>query len=125
MDEPTNHLDINGRSALASALNDYQGSIILITHDFQLIQEVAETLWLVNNQRCLPFEGDLEDYKTFLLTEQIDKKQEKQLLKEKEEKQARKIEQKVNQAEKRRSSNSRLNGYMHIFYTFFNLSNFQ
>lgn len=102
LDEPTNHLDINGRSALASALNDYQGSIILITHDFQLIQEVAETLWLVNNQRCLPFEGDLEDYKTFLLTEQIDKKQEKQLLKEKEEKQARKIEQKVNQAEKRR-----------------------
>ena len=102
LDEPTNHLDIKGRSALASALNDYQGSIVLITHDFQLIQEVADTLWLISNAKCTPFEGDLEEYKEYLTVQQIDKKAEKQQMKEKLEKQAQKTEQKLQQAEKRR-----------------------
>lgn len=102
LDEPTNHLDIKGRSALSMALNDYQGSLILITHDFQLIQEVAETLLLVKGGKCEPFEGDLEDYKTLLLTPQLDKKQEKALLKEKQEKEAKKQAQKQSLAEKRK-----------------------
>ena len=102
LDEPTNHLDIKGRSALAMALNDYKGSIILITHDFQLIQEVAETLWLVKEGKCTPFDGDLEEYKQFLLTPVVDKKQEKALLKEKQEKEAQKQAQKQSFAEKRK-----------------------
>ena len=102
LDEPTNHLDIKGRSALAMALNDYKGSIVLITHDFQLIQEVAETLWLVKEGKCTPFEGDLEEYKQLLLTPVVDKKQEKSLLKEKQEKEAQKQAQKQSFAEKRK-----------------------
>ncbi len=102
LDEPTNHLDIKGRSALAMALNDYKGSIVLITHDFQLIQEVAETLWLVKEGKCTPFEGDLEEYKQLLLTPVVDKKQEKALFKEKQEKEAQKQAQKQSFAEKRK-----------------------
>ena len=84
------------------ALNDYKGSIVLITHDFQLIQEVAETLWLVKEGKCTPFDGDLEEYKQFLLTPVVDKKQEKALLKEKQEKEAQKQAQKQSFAEKRK-----------------------
>ncbi|MBQ8250427.1 MAG: ABC-F family ATP-binding cassette domain-containing protein [Alphaproteobacteria bacterium] len=102
LDEPTNHLDIKGRSALAMALNEYKGSIILITHDFQLIQEVAETLWLVKEGKCTPFDGDLEEYKQLLLTPFVDKKQEKALLKEKQERQAQKEAKKLLNANKRK-----------------------
>ncbi len=102
LDEPTNHLDIKGRSALAMALNEYKGSIILITHDFQLIQEVVESLWLVKEGKCKPFDGDLEEYKQLLLTPFVDKKQEKALLKEKQERQAQKEAKKLLNANKRK-----------------------
>ena len=68
LDEPTNHLDMDARDALAEALNTYQGSVILITHDFNLIELVADDLWLVAKGRCLPFAGDLSDYKAYLLS---------------------------------------------------------
>ena len=68
LDEPTNHLDMDARDALVEALNAYQGSIILITHDFNLIELVADDLWLVAKGRCLPFAGDLSDYKAYLLS---------------------------------------------------------
>lgn len=67
-DEPTNHLDMAGRTALAEAINAYQGAVILISHDFHLLEMVADDLWLVDNQTCKPFEGSLEDYRKFLLT---------------------------------------------------------
>lgn len=67
LDEPTNHLDIDGREALIKALNDYRGSVILITHDLHLIELVADDLWLVKNGLCKPYDGDLEDYKNLLL----------------------------------------------------------
>ncbi len=66
-DEPTNHLDMAGRTALADALNAYQGAIILISHDFHLLEMVADNLWLVHNHTCAPFEGDLGEYRRFLL----------------------------------------------------------
>ncbi len=69
LDEPTNHLDIEGREALIEALNDYKGSVILITHDLHLIELVADDLWLVKNQTCRPYSGDLDEYKQSLLTE--------------------------------------------------------
>ena len=98
LDEPTNHLDIKGREALAVALNDYQGAVVLITHDFSLIEQVADELWLVNNANCKPFEGDLLDYQKILLEKQVDKAKQKELQKEKE----LKLKQKQQGAEKRK-----------------------
>ncbi len=87
LDEPTNHLDIMGRRALSAALNEYQGSVVLITHDFNLIEEVADTLLLVANGSCKMFEGDINDYKTLLLKEgeEIKKQTPKPTLKQKSE----------------------------------------
>lgn len=67
LDEPTNHLDIEGRDALIEALNAYKGAVILITHDLHLIELIADDLWLVKNQTCKPYGGDLDDYKQSLL----------------------------------------------------------
>lgn len=67
LDEPTNHLDIEGREALLNALNNYNGAVILITHDLHLIELMADDLWLVKNHTLKPFSGDLEDYKQILL----------------------------------------------------------
>ncbi len=67
LDEPTNHLDMKGRDALLDALNTFEGSVILITHDFNLIELFADELWLIDNNRCNPFTGDLDDYRQFLL----------------------------------------------------------
>lgn len=69
LDEPTNHLDIEGREALIDALNNYGGSVILITHDLHLIELIADDLWLVKNHSCKPYNGDLEDYKKSLLND--------------------------------------------------------
>ncbi len=68
LDEPTNHLDMKGREALLDALNAFEGSVLLITHDFHLIELFADELWLIDKERCLPYNGDLENYRTFLLT---------------------------------------------------------
>lgn len=68
LDEPTNHLDIKGRNALIQALNSFQGSVILITHDFYIIESVCDKLLLIQNNTCQQFDGDLEDYRTLLLT---------------------------------------------------------
>ena len=75
-DEPTNHLDMEGRTALAEALNAYNGAIILISHDFHLLEMVVDNLWLVHNNTCTAFDGDLEDYRAFLLNKEK-KKEEK------------------------------------------------
>ncbi len=69
LDEPTNHLDIDGRDALVNALNDYQGAVILITHDLHLLELVADNLWLVRDGTCRNFEGDIDDYRKMLLAE--------------------------------------------------------
>ena len=67
LDEPTNHLDMQGREALADALNAYNGSVILITHDFHILESVCDTLWIVDQHTCKEFLGDLEDYRNLLL----------------------------------------------------------
>ena len=67
LDEPTNHLDIHSREALVEALNDYQGAVLLITHDAHLAASVAERLWLVNNGAAGPYDGDLSDYRELVL----------------------------------------------------------
>jgi len=67
LDEPTNHLDIDSRRALLDALNDYNGAVILITHDRSLMEMVADRLWLAADGTVKPFEGDMDDYAKFVL----------------------------------------------------------
>ena len=67
LDEPTNHLDIDSREALVHALNDYDGAVIMISHDRHLIEACADRLWLVEGGTVKPFDGDLEDYRRFVL----------------------------------------------------------
>ena len=67
LDEPTNHLDLQSRQALIEALNDYEGAVILITHDLHVIELTCDTLWIVRGGTCQSFVGDLDDYKAQLL----------------------------------------------------------
>ncbi|MDP9839095.1 ATP-binding cassette subfamily F protein 3 [Neorhizobium huautlense] len=67
LDEPTNHLDIDSRHALIEALNDYDGAVILISHDRHLIEATVDRLWLVNEGTVKPFEGDLEEYRDLIV----------------------------------------------------------
>jgi ATP-binding cassette subfamily F protein 3 len=67
LDEPTNHLDIDSRRALLDALNDYEGAVVLITHDRSLMEMVADRLWLTADGAVKPFDGDMEDYARFVL----------------------------------------------------------
>ena len=67
LDEPTNHLDIDSRRALLDALNEYQGAVILITHDRSLMELVADRLWLAADGTVAPFDGDMDDYARLVL----------------------------------------------------------
>jgi ATP-binding cassette subfamily F protein 3 len=66
LDEPTNHLDIAHREALVQALNGYQGAVVLVTHDPDLIALTADRLWLVADGTVRPFDGDLDDYRALI-----------------------------------------------------------
>ena len=68
LDEPTNHLDIDARTELLTALNDFDGAVILVSHDRRLVEATADRLLLVADGKVTPFEGDLDDYRKFLLT---------------------------------------------------------
>ena len=67
LDEPTNHLDIEMREALAEALQDYGGALIVVAHDRHLLRATADALWLVDSGRVVPFDGDLDDYRDWVL----------------------------------------------------------
>ncbi len=69
LDEPTNHLDIESREALVRALMDYDGAVILVSHDPHLVGMVADRLWLVKDGGVKPFNEDLDAYQKLLLTE--------------------------------------------------------
>src|SRR6185503_8953816 len=66
LDEPTNHLDIDAREALVKALAEFQGAVLLITHDPHLVEQIAERLWLVADGTVRPYDGDLDDYRALL-----------------------------------------------------------
>ena len=68
LDEPTNHLDIDMREALTEALQDYTGALIVVAHDRHLLRATADELWLVAEGRLAPFDGDLDDYRQWVLT---------------------------------------------------------
>jgi ATP-binding cassette subfamily F protein 3 len=67
LDEPTNHLDMETREALVEALGEYAGAVVLVSHDWHLVELVAERLWLVENGTVRPFEDDLDAYRRRLL----------------------------------------------------------
>ncbi|KPN21185.1 ABC transporter ATP-binding protein [Xanthomonas sp. Mitacek01] len=66
LDEPTNHLDLEMREALAEALSDFPGAIVLVSHDRHLIGLVSETYWRVADGAVIPFDGDLDEYAAWL-----------------------------------------------------------
>jgi ATP-binding cassette subfamily F protein 3 len=68
LDEPTNHLDIDGREELLNALNDYEGAVLLISHDRRLIEACADTLLLVGGGQVRPFDGDMDEYRNLILS---------------------------------------------------------
>ena len=67
LDEPTNHLDLTTREALSMALNEYEGTVMLVSHDRALLREVCDEFWLVTGGQVEPFDGDLDDYQKWLL----------------------------------------------------------
>jgi len=69
LDEPTNHLDIDSREALVQALAEYEGAVILITHDRHLVEACADRLWIVKGGTVKPYAGDMESYRAELLAE--------------------------------------------------------
>ncbi len=66
LDEPTNHLDLDMRDALTLALEEYTGAVVIVSHDRSLIRAVADELWLVSDGKAGLFDGDLEDYKSWI-----------------------------------------------------------
>jgi ATP-binding cassette, subfamily F, member 3 len=69
LDEPTNHLDLVTREALAMALNGFEGTLMLVSHDRALLRSVCDEFWLVGRGAISPFDGDLDDYQRYLLEE--------------------------------------------------------
>jgi ATP-binding cassette subfamily F protein 3 len=67
LDEPTNHLDLTTREALSIALNEFEGTVMLVSHDRALLREVCDEFWLVSGGKVAPFDGDLDDYQRWLL----------------------------------------------------------
>jgi len=68
LDEPTNHLDIDSRAALAEAINDFPGAVIMVSHDRYLIDACADRLWVVADHAVSNFDGDLDDYRRMVLS---------------------------------------------------------
>ena len=67
LDEPTNHLDLQTREALSMALNEFEGTVMLVSHDRAMLREVCDEFWLVTAGGVGPFDGDLDDYQKWLL----------------------------------------------------------
>ena len=69
LDEPTNHLDMDARASLVDAINDFEGAVVLVSHDTHLVKMVADTLWLVAGGTVKAFDGDIDEYQAKLLKE--------------------------------------------------------
>jgi ATP-binding cassette subfamily F protein 3 len=69
LDEPTNHLDLATREALSVALNEFEGTVMLVSHDRALLRAVCDEFWMVSHGGVAPFDGDLDDYQRYLLDE--------------------------------------------------------
>lgn len=110
LDEPTNHLDIDSRQALVQALTDYQGAVILISHDRHLLEASADRLWLIDKGTVHIYDGDLNDYRKYVLqpeknrtlsSHQNEKTHEKRQVVEKPRNHLVSLRKKIAEAEKR------------------------
>ncbi|BAZ92667.1 ABC transporter [Thiohalobacter thiocyanaticus] len=77
LDEPTNHLDLEMRLALELALQEYTGGLVVVSHDRHLLRSIADELWLIDSGRLSRFDGDLEDYRRWLLQREAGTAEEK------------------------------------------------
>ena len=84
LDEPTNHLDIEAREALVQALNAYEGAIVIVSHDPNMVERVADRLWLVKDGKCKDFDGDLEDYRKYTIQQRREERAADRKAKEKD-----------------------------------------
>lgn len=107
LDEPTNHLDVDAREALVQALNDYDGAVILISHDRHMVELTADRLVLVDAGTATEYNGSMRDYMDFILGINQPKGEPKAKISKKDKKaeafhrdQVRKVENKVKAAEK-------------------------
>ena len=66
LDEPTNHLDMESIDALADAIKGFEGGVVLVSHDFRLIDQVADKIWICENEKVTEREGDILSYKDHL-----------------------------------------------------------
>lgn len=76
LDEPTNHLDMETIDSLAEAINEYEGGLILVSHDFRLISQVAKEIWICDNKKVMPYKGSIIDYKKVLKDKMLKEQQE-------------------------------------------------
>ena len=83
LDEPTNHLDIESREALIMALNDYKGSLILVSHDAFLVERLVDRLLIIKDGNVSEFSGDIHDYRKLILSNNSKKKKQESILKSK------------------------------------------
>jgi len=80
LDEPTNHLDMESIDALAEAINNFEGAMILVSHDFRLVKQVADEVWVCNHQKIEKWDGDIFSYKAHLRRElEKEKKRERKI----------------------------------------------
>jgi len=75
LDEPTNHLDMECIDSLADAINHFDGGLLLVSHDFRLIKQVAKEIWVCDNHTVKPFRGDIKQYKTELQSAMVKRRQ--------------------------------------------------
>ncbi len=88
LDEPTNHLDIDAREALVQALNNFEGAIVIVSHDPNMVERVADRLWVVRDGGCHHFDGDLEDYRNYTIQARRDQRKKDKEGKKKKDKNA-------------------------------------
>uniref|UniRef100_A0A7S0SU03 ABC transporter domain-containing protein n=1 Tax=Mantoniella antarctica TaxID=81844 RepID=A0A7S0SU03_9CHLO len=66
LDEPTNHLDVEAIDGLANAIKKFQGGVVLVSHDFRLIDQVADQIWVCEKKKVTVWKGTIREYKTHL-----------------------------------------------------------
>jgi ATP-binding cassette subfamily F protein 3 len=69
LDEPSNHLDIEAMDALSSALNNFQGGVLMVSHDVTMLQNVCKTLWVCDSGSVKKFPGDVQAYKKRIIAQ--------------------------------------------------------
>tara|TARA_B100001179_G_C18587814_1_gene403122 strand:+ start:75 stop:1877 length:1803 start_codon:yes stop_codon:yes gene_type:complete len=94
LDEPTNHLDLDSRSALINALNEYEGCVVLVSHDTQLVEKICDQLLLIKDGKVNNFNEDLQSYKAFVIDDRKsnNSKKKKENNKKKTQKKLKKLE---------------------------------